>query len=127
MFKVFRTLTFDKELSKLSKSEQGIIKKFEEKLVENPFVGKPLSYKFLREKKFNGKRAYFLIYEDYVIVLMMAISDKKTQQETINEIKLHMKYYYEYVKETLSKIQATLFILPAFISSKLLMNCLIRS
>ena len=104
MFKVFRTSTFEKELSRLSKAEQILIRKFEEKLVDTPFIGKPLGYKFLREKKFNGKRAYFLIYETYVIVLMIAISDKKTQQETINEIKSQLELYYSYVKGTLSKL-----------------------
>lgn len=38
-FKVFRTSTFEKEFSKLSKTEQTTIEKFEKKLVENPHLG----------------------------------------------------------------------------------------
>ena len=104
MFKVFRTSTFDKELSKLSRVEQIAIQKFERKLVENPYIGKPLGYDFLREKKFDGRRAYFLIYESFVIVLMLAVSDKKAQQETIDNIKQRLDEYYKFVKETLSRL-----------------------
>ncbi len=53
----------------------------------NPFVGKPLGYNFLREKKYDDKRIYYLIYEDIKTVLLVSISDKKTQQETIEAIK----------------------------------------
>ena len=38
-FKVFRTTTFDKEFSKLSKTEQTAVEKFEKKLVESPHLG----------------------------------------------------------------------------------------
>ena len=103
MYKIYRTETFEKEFSKLSKSEQISIKNFEEKLVENPYFGKPLGYTFLREKKINNKRAYYLIYKNFIIVLMIAISDKKAQQATIDKIKNHLNDYYEFVKETLSK------------------------
>lgn len=50
-FKVFRTKTFEKECHKLSNPEQEEIKSFEKKLSENPFVGRPLRFVFLREKK----------------------------------------------------------------------------
>lgn len=103
-FKVFRTLTFDKDFNKLPKSEQEEIEKFEKKqLIENPFVGKPLGFIFLREKKLNNRRVYYLIYKEFVIVLMVAISDKKTQQATIENIKENLDAYYELIKEKLSK------------------------
>ena len=104
MYKIYRTAAFDKEFLKLQKAEQIAIEKFEKKLVENPYIGKSLNYAFLREKKLNGKRAYYLIYDDFVIVLMIAISDKKTQQATIDKIKEHLDSYYKFVKETLGKI-----------------------
>ena len=103
-FKVFRTKTFDKLFDKLPKSEQKEIERFEEKLVENPFVGKPLGLIFFREKKLNGRRVYYLIYEDIVVVLMAAISNKKTQQATIDAIKEKLEEYHKIVKETLKRI-----------------------
>ena len=53
-FKIFRTPTFDREFSKLSKTEQIAIDKFEKKLAENPHLGKSLVYIFFRENKLNG-------------------------------------------------------------------------
>jgi len=102
-FKVYRTNTFEEEFSLLSKSEQDRVKKFEIKLSENPFVGRPLSYEFFREKKLNGKRIYYLIYEEYIIILMTAISDKKTQQATIEAIRDKLDEYHNTIKETLKK------------------------
>ena len=103
-FKVFRTKTFDKEFDKLPKTEQREVENFEKKLSENPFVGKPLGLIFFREKKLNSRRIYYLIYEDFVVVLMVAISDKKTQQSTIDSIKEKLEEYYEKIKETLKKL-----------------------
>ena len=102
-FKIFRTKTFEKEFEKLPKIEQEMIVKFENKLVENPFLGKPLGYLFFREKKLNGRRIYYLVYGDLVVVLMVGVSDKKTQQATIDSIRLHLNLYYEVVKEALKK------------------------
>ena len=102
-FKVFRTATFEKEFYKLENQEQKEIQKFEADLSENPFIGKPLGFVFFREKRLNGKRVYYLIYEDFVVVLMVAISDKKTQQATIDAIKEKLKEYYEMIKENLKK------------------------
>ena len=103
-FEVFRTPTFEKEFSKLPKTERIAIEKFERKLSENPYLGKPLGYVFFREKKLNGKRVYYLVYEGFIIVLMVAISDKKTQQGTIDEIRQKLDEYQNFVKETLRKI-----------------------
>ena len=103
-FKVFRTKAFEKEFNKLPKLEQKETEKFEGELSSNPFLGRPLSYIFFREKRLNGRRVYYLVYEDYVVVLMVAVSDKKTQQETINKIKNKLKEYQEVIKETLKKL-----------------------
>ena len=46
---------------------------------------------------------YFLIYDDLKAVLMVAVSDKKTQQETINEIKNKLKDYYFIVKDAIKQ------------------------
>lgn len=85
---------FDKELSKLSKIEKEIVEKMYPKLKENPYSGDPIRYEFFREKRLLGKkRVYFLIYDDLKIVLMVAISGKKAQKETIDEI---VSYFSEY-------------------------------
>ncbi len=105
MYAVFRTEKFDKELAKqLSKEEQRQVENFEKKqLVENPYVGDPLGYKFFREKKVGGKRVYFLVYDDIKAILMVAVSDKKAQQETIDELKGRLEDYYEVVKEAIKQ------------------------
>jgi mRNA-degrading endonuclease RelE of RelBE toxin-antitoxin system len=103
-YQIFRTKTFDKEFEKLSSFERKEIQNFENKLIENPFVGKPLGLIFFREKKLNGRRVYYLIYEEFVVILMVAISDKKTQQPTIDAIKNRLSEYYDLVKNSLDKI-----------------------
>ena len=69
--------------------------------MENPYVGDSLGYRFFREKRVGGKRVYYLVYEDLKAVLMVAISDKKTQQETIDEIKSRLQDYYIVIQEGL--------------------------
>ena len=103
MYAVFRTHKFDRELEKfLSASEQREVEKIEKKqLTYNPFVGDPLGYRFFREKKIGGKRIYYIVYEELQAVLMVAVSDKKAQQQTINEIKDNLKEYYLVVREAL--------------------------
>ena len=103
-FKIFRTPTFEREISKLSKAERIAVERFEKKLTENAYLGKPLGYVFFREKKLNGKRIYYLVYEEFVIVLMVAVSDKKTQQATIDAIKQRLDEYHSFVKETLRNL-----------------------
>ena len=102
-FKVYRTKTFDKGFDRLPFAEQEMIKKFEKKLVDAPYLGRPLGYVFFREKKLNSRRIYFLIYEDVVIILMVAISDKKAQQVTIDAIKSKLNEYSAYIKRELKK------------------------
>ncbi len=102
-YSIFRTARFDKELMKtFSKVEIEEIEEVEKKqLTVNPYIGDPLGYRFFREKKLKGKRIYFLIYDDMLAVLMVAISDKKTQQATIDEIKNHLKEYYSTIKNAI--------------------------
>ena len=68
-------------------------------LKENPYVGDQLRYKFLREKRIREKRMYYLVYDDLLAVLVVAMSDKKTQQETIDHIVLYLGEYRKYMKE----------------------------
>lgn len=107
MYRVFTTEEFDNDFDKLDNSEQIRIRKTITQLKEpGGSVGKPLSgLSFFKEKKLNGKRVYYLFYETYKVILIIAISDKKTQQVTINQILIDMAEYQRYVLETISKIK----------------------
>ena len=100
-YRVYTTGGFDEEVDKLEKIEQERIDKLYPKLKENPYVGDPIRFRFFREKRINGKRVYFLVFDDLKAVLFVAVSDKKTQQATIDSIRLHLNLYYEVVKEAL--------------------------
>ena len=87
-FRVFELYGFRRRLKKLlSLSELARYERFKKKLKQGTISGKPLSVCFFREQKIGGKRIYFLLYADIRIVLFVASSDKKEQQQTINEIK----------------------------------------
>ena len=105
MYRIFTTEEFDRDFNKLDKSEQERVNKIMKQLKDNgDNVGKPLSgLNFFREKKFGGKRIYFLVYNDVFVVLNLAISDKKTQQATINRILLDLEHYQEHVCKTLKE------------------------
>ena len=103
IFQIYVVEEFLKDYEKLSKREKERIDKIKDQLKINPYVGKPLGFKFFREKRVDGKRIYFLIYQDVVIVLLVAISDKKTQQATIDAIKMAFEIYKKYVYDKLKK------------------------
>ena len=48
------------------------------KLAENPLLGKPLGYPFLREKRIKEKNMY-LIYEELKLVLLVAVAERRTK------------------------------------------------
>ena len=103
MFKIFKTEEFDKIYYKLDNNEQKRITKILFQLLEKgDVIGKPLAgLNFFREKKFNGKRLYYLIYKDFNVILVIAISDKKAQQATINKILFNLDIYKESIIKTL--------------------------
>lgn len=102
MFRIFTTEEFDNSFDKLNKSLQVQIEGVVEQLEINPYVGKPLGYRFFREKKIKNYRIYYLIYEDYVVVFLIAISKKRDQQKTINSIKSLIPLYREEIKKKLN-------------------------
>lgn len=102
MFKVIGTDTYLKEIGKWSKPEIEAAEKIPEQLKENPFVGQQLRYPFLREKRIKERRAYYLIYEDLNLVLLVAVSGKKDQQSTIDHIVSQFKEYRK-VAEQIAK------------------------
>lgn len=92
-YSVFRSVSFQQEIAKYSKSLQERVD--EDKLMYNPQYGNPLGTKWFRETRFDSYRIYYLIYEDLQAIYMVAISDKKDQQKTINTIKLFLEFFRE--------------------------------
>jgi mRNA-degrading endonuclease RelE of RelBE toxin-antitoxin system len=92
-FRVFRSENYERKLDKLDKGERDRVLKFEQELKVQPFSGKPLGYKFIREKKLDGKRLISLVYEEHQCVFLVALTNKKAQQQEINFIKTHLDVY----------------------------------
>ena len=97
-YKIYTTEEFDKDFEKLDNSLQEQIEREITQLETNPYAGKPLGYKFFREKKVRNHRVYYLIYDEYVVVVVIALSDKKDQQAVINKIKHLLPLYKEEIK-----------------------------
>lgn len=102
MYKVFRSEQYQQIFEKLDYSEQKRVLQCERNIQREPRVAKPLGYPFLREKKLNGKRLLFLLYEDKEQILLVTICTKKTQRMEINIIKAQL-YWYEGEIEKMSK------------------------
>ena len=99
MYKVYRSEAFKEEVDKYDKTLQDIVDKIETKLMLNPEYGTPLGMRWFREARFEGYRVYYLIYEDLKAVFMVAISDKKDQQKTINTIRLFLEFFREEIEK----------------------------
>jgi len=100
MFKVYRTKEFEDLMGKLlTQEEQKRVEKIEEEIAETGFTGNPLGFKFLREKRISGKRVYFLIYDEFKAALMVSLSDKKAQQETIDKIKEYLPEFRRLIEK----------------------------
>ncbi len=104
-YRIFKTAEFDSDYAGLQKPDRLRVDKFLAQLREKGgAVGKPLSgLPFFREKKFDGNRLYYLVYETHFVVLAVAISDKKAQQATINQILRELDAYKNYVEELVKK------------------------
>lgn len=100
MFKVYRTKEFEKLMGKLlTEEEQKRVDKIEEEIAKIGFTGNPLGFNFLREKRISGKRIYFLVYEEFKAVLMVSLSDKKAQQETIDKINEYLPEFKRLIEK----------------------------
>ena len=93
MYTVIGTNAYLKALKKWPRAGVEEAEQLPKKLAQNPTIGKPLTYPFLREKKIGGRRIYYLIYDDLKLVLLIATSGKKDQQATINHIKFRFKEF----------------------------------
>ncbi len=101
MTRVLSTKEFDTWERLLPKDYQEQIQGFIKELKQNYNTGKPLGYPFFREKKMGKYRLYFLIYEDMDTVLLVTISDKNAQQDTIDNIKVQLDYYKQLIRKNL--------------------------
>jgi len=98
-YKVYQSKVFADKLKNMPKNFKDWIEKIQDQFVSNPYVGKPLGVDWLREKKYGKYRIYYLIYEDFVAVFMVDISEKKDQQKVINTIKLFLNTYKDELRE----------------------------
>ena len=106
MFKIFITKEFDRDFEKLDESDKKRVRSIREQLKEQgDSVGKPLTLNHFREKKFGNKRLYFLVYKEFKAILIVGISNKKTQQSTINKILSELNQYQEFIINELSKVK----------------------
>ena len=98
-YKVFRSVSFQEEITKYDKNIQDRVDKIEDKLVYNPEYGNPLGTRWFRESRFENYRIYYLIYEDLEVVYIVAISGKKDQQKTINTIRLFLEFFRDEIEK----------------------------
>ena len=101
MVRVVSTKEFDAWERLMPKDYQEQIEKIIKQLKETWQVGRPLGYPFFREKKLGKYRLYFLVYEEIDTVLLVTMSDKKAQQETIDKIKHELDIYKDIIKKIL--------------------------
>ena len=98
-YKVYQSKNFTDKLIKLPKDFKEWVEKIQDQLATNPYTGKPLGVDWLREKKYGKYRIYYLVYEDFVAVFMVEISEKKDQQKIINTIRFFLDMYRDELRE----------------------------
>lgn len=100
MYKVFRTEEFERCMRKLLTNEQQRrVDSIEEEIKEKGATGDPLGLPFLREKRIGDKRVYFLVYADLNAALMVSVSNKKAQQQTIDTIKTFLPEFKKLIEQ----------------------------
>lgn len=91
-FSVTETAGFKKEFRKLPGEMRARFRKQFKRLEEDPYsVGKPLGSKHFRELKNLCYRAYFVIVENEITIILVSVSKKKDQHEKINNIRDKLK------------------------------------
>ena len=87
MYIIVKTENFVELFNKLDNSVQLRFNRLFELLKTNPYgIGKPIRTRWFRELKVNKFRVYYSIKDEKVSVLLLSVSDKKNQQETIDKI-----------------------------------------
>jgi putative component of toxin-antitoxin plasmid stabilization module len=99
IFELRKIPLFEEKFSKIIPlNKQEDTNKRISKLQYNPYSGKPLGFRYLRELKIDKFRVYYLIYEKEVIILLVTVSNKKQQQNTIKFIKDNINEFQKIVK-----------------------------
>lgn len=93
-WEIFVTEGFDEELKKMDTHVKEWYEKVRLQLKENPYSGKPLGFRWFREKKLEGWRIYYLISQQHQRVLLVTIGDKKDQSHAIAEIRANREHYF---------------------------------
>lgn len=88
---------YQEVILKLSSNDQNRIDNLVQQFTQNPYVGDSLQIKSIREKRFDGKRIYYVVFDDLKSVLIVGLSGKRIQQRTIDSIKSRLNNYREYV------------------------------
>ena len=92
--RVFKTDEFKKLENKLLNEDQRLeVEEFKERLKEDLLIGKMLRVYFVREKKLEEKRIYFLISKENKKALFVFIGNKKHQKEDIERIFKNLEFY----------------------------------
>lgn len=97
-FEIFETELFSKLFASLDERENAWIRKMKDQLRQNPLAGKPLRFSWLKEKKFENKRLYFLVSEKTKRILLIAFATKKNQQQVIDQIVFDKEKYLRFVE-----------------------------
>src|SRR3989344_1157613 len=103
MFIVVLTEEVERQFRKLDASEYCRAMKILKQLQEHgDIVGTPLAgLWFFREKRINGKRLYYLAYPSLMGILIVAVSEKKSQQATIDRIIADIARYGQIIHDKL--------------------------
>lgn len=105
MYEVFRTEIYLKRRDSLDLLEKEMMLKFEQKLKQIPYSGRPLGYTFFREQKIHDKRLLYLIYEEYQAIFLITITNKKYQQKEIDFVKRNFDLYKQEMKRIISNFK----------------------
>jgi|SRR3989344_5248827 len=95
VYAIYKTEAFAKIFESLEVAERDWITKIVGQLKENPHAGKPLGFPWFREKKFGGKRLYYLIYNELGKILIVAFGNKKEQKLIIQSVLRNLDAYNE--------------------------------
>lgn len=97
MYQVYVSNTFEKEVRKeLSFAQRVQLDVIFDKLMLNPFLGDSLKPEYFREVRLQTKRVYFVI--DGNRVLLIGVSDKRTQQKRITAIRVALYSWLIYLR-----------------------------
>ena len=95
MFAVFRSAAFERELERMPNEFVRWANKVEDQLRINHYRGRPLRVPWFREMKRGKFRIYYLVYEEFQIVYLVGLSEKRDQQRVIDAIWLFLDTYRE--------------------------------